>query len=406
MKVVYLHQFFKFPADTGGTRSYDLAASFDRNGIDVEVITTSASISSIKFENGWNFLERDGLKIHVLSLQYNNQMSYFNRSLVFIKFLWYSTFKLLSLKADVVLATSTPLTIGIPALIKKWWHNTPFIFEVRDVWPEAVIAIGAIKNKIAQKLLYSLEKLLYKNAAAIVPLSTDMKRSIVSRYPQLSNKPIEVIENISEIDRFQNNVNPSRSYIAEKIGFAPRFTILYGGTFGRVNGIDYVIRLAEQLMPIDPTIVFILIGNGSEKEKVQQLAKEKGVLDKNVFFLDAVAKNGLSQLYYEVNMGSSFVINIEELWANSANKFFDTLAAGRPVLINYGGWQSRMIDESNTGYTLSPQINRDMACKFVEYTRDTELQRLQQKNSLSKAMESYSLEVAVNKYLKVFENII
>ena len=203
-------------------------------------------------------------------------MSYLHRSIVFLKFLWFSILKILSIKGDLVLATSTPLTIGIPALFKKWIQKTPFIFETRDVWPEAVIAIGAINNTIIKKVLYFLEGLIYKNASAIVPLSVDMKRSIVTRYPKLGNKPIEVIENISEIDRFQKGYDKNISVLSKKIGFKPKFTVLYAGTFGKVNGINYVIKLAQKLININPEIIFVLVGDGSEKELVIQEASHKG----------------------------------------------------------------------------------------------------------------------------------
>src|SRR5690606_27965494 len=234
---------------------------------------------------------------------------------VFFKFLWFAIFRLLKLKADVVLATSTPLTIGIPALIKKWFGKTPFIFEVRDVWPEAVIAIGAIKNKWLQKLLYRLEKLIYKNAIAIVPLSTDMQKSIVSRYPQFKEKADIVIENIAEINRFQSN--PETVDLDGIIGFQPRFSVLYAGTFGKVNGIHKVIELAEKTLSIDKELVYILIGSGAEKENITQLAKDKRVLNKNVFILNPISKRELPLWYNAVSMGSSFVIDIPELWRNS-----------------------------------------------------------------------------------------
>ena len=153
-------------------------------------------------------------------------------------------------------------------MIKKWLHKTPYIFEIRDVWPEAVIAIGAIKNKILQKLLFFLEHLIYKNAEALVPLSTDMQKSIISRYPKLIRKQIIVIENISEINRFQNTYNKNISMVEKIIGYKPRFTILYAGTFGFVNGINYVLEFAEKLFYIDPSIIFILIGEGIEKQKL------------------------------------------------------------------------------------------------------------------------------------------
>lgn len=404
MRLVYLHQYFTFPNGPGGTRSYDLATSFMKMGIIVEVVTSSSFITnSGEFRKGWNILEKDGLKLHILKLNYSNDLSYFKRAIVFFQFLWFASFKLLSLKPELVLATSTPLTIGIPALIKKWVHKTPFIFEVRDVWPEAVIAIGAIKSEILQTALYWLEKITYKNAAAIVPLSIDMMASIINRFPNIKGKPIEVIENISEINRFQNGYNKESSFLLKTIGFKPRFSILYAGTFGRVNGISYVINLAEKVIKIDSTIVFILIGSGAEKDIIIQLARDYKVLNKNLFILEVVPKKMLPQIYYETNMGSSFVAPIKELWANSANKFFDTLAAGKPVLTNYEGWQAGVIQNKNVGYVLPSKIESEKQIKnFVEYTHDINLILKQGRYALEVAKEKYSLEVAVKKYLSLF----
>ena len=395
MKIIYLHQYFKFPNESGGTRSFDLASGFVSSGHQVEIVT---STSDDKYNNGkrWVQIEQKGLIVHYIYLPYGNHLSYLKRSLVFFQFLYFSTFKLLSLKGDLVLATSTPLTIGVPALIKKWIHKTPFVFEARDVWPEAVIAIGAIKNKMLQKILYKLECVIYHNAAAIVALSVDMKHSIVSRYPELDSKPIEVIENISEINRFQNGFSREVSVLKKKIGFQPRFPILYAGTFGRVNGIDYVIALAETLIHIDPSIVFILVGDGVEKSAIIREAIDKGVI------LDSVLKQDLPQLYFECAMGSSFVIPIKELWANSANKFFDSLAASKPILINHQGWQKEVITKSNIGYVLPEFINDEVMETFALYTQNEILNKVQQENALLVAKENYALDVAVMKYNKIF----
>ena len=266
MKIIYLHQYFKFPNEYGGTRSFDLATGFVNLGNHVEIIA-STSDKKYKTQNRWMKVNRNGLKIHYIYLPYTNHMSYFMRSIVFFKFFWFGIFKLLSLKADIVIASSTPLTIGIPALIKKFLHKTPYIFEVRDVWPEAAISIGAINNKVLQKFLFFLEYIIYKYAEILVPLSVDMKKSITSRYPEFSQKPIKVIENICEINRFQNYQFKKKLLVNEKIGFKPRFTILYAGAFGQVNGLDYLIEFASKLLFIDSSIVFLLIGNGIEKKK-------------------------------------------------------------------------------------------------------------------------------------------
>jgi len=269
-----------------------------------------------------------------------------------------------------------------------------------------VIAIGAIKNRMIQKMLYKLEAIIYKNAVAIVPLSVDMKHSIISRYPEINQKPIEVIENISEIDRFQNNYDSKISVLNKKIGFRPRFAILYAGTFGRVNGINYVIKLAEKILPLDSSIVFVLIGDGAEKNAIRNEAAEMDVLNKNVFILDSVSKQDLPQLYFECAMGSSFVIPIKELWVNSAQKFFDTLAAGKPILINYGGWQKTVILDNNIGYVLPEILNHKAVKDFVLYTQKKTITATQEKIALQIAKEKYSLEVAVLKYSDIFKKII
>ena len=404
MKIIYLHQYFKFPSESGGTRSYDLATGFLGLGHQVDMLSATSN-ECYKTSERWSKIEKNGLVVHYIYLPYKNNMSYLHRSIVFFKFLWFATLKLLSLKGDLVLASSTPLTIGVPALIKKLIHRTPFIFETRDIWPEVVIAIGAVNNKILQQILYFLEYLIYKNAIAIVTLSVDMKQSIISRYSKLVKKPIAVIENISEINRFQGGYNKEVTVLKEKIGFQPRFTILYAGTFGLVNGLDYVIELADKLIYLDPTIIFVLIGEGSYKKKVIQKASDKKLLNKNVFILDPVSKQDLPQLYFECSMGSSFVIPVEELWANSANKFFDTLAAGKPILINHEGWQKEVINKENIGYVLPTVISDESAKDFLIYSQKKALVAKQQENALNIAKQNYAMDKAVTKYNKIFQDI-
>ena len=404
MKIIYLHQYFKFPNESGGTRSYDLATGFLDLGHKVEVVALTSD-NSLKKDGRWSQIKKDGLVLHLIFIPYKNDMNYIKRSSVFIKFLWFSTLKLLTIKGDVVLATSTPLTVGVPALIKKWIHKTPYIFETRDVWPEVVIAIGAIRNKIMQKILFYLEQLIYKNASAIVPLSSDMKHSIMTRYPEYKSKQVKVIENISEISRFQNGYDKEKSMIKDKIGFQPRFTVLYAGTFGRVNGINYVIKLANKLLQIDSSIAFLLVGEGIERKALIEKAVKKKVLNKNLFILDPVSKIELSQLYFECDIGSSFVLPIKELWSNSANKFFDTLASGKPVLINYKGWQEEVINKKDIGYVLPPKINDDDVQKFAQYSLNKLLIAEQGVNSLSVAKKYYSKDMAIEKYNNIFNNI-
>lgn len=396
MKLLYIHQYFKFPDMSGGTRSYDLAASFRDKGIDVTVITSDTT-NNKRLER-WQKFEREGIQFYVLNCPYNNSMGFAQRIMSFVKFLWFASLKSLKVKSDMVLATSTPLTIAVPALVKKMIAKTPYIFEVRDVWPDVPIKMGFVKNKLAIKLLYCLEKLIYKRAAWIVPLSVGMDQNISMRY--LNNKST-VIPNISELARFENVTSKVQLPFDEK----GKKILLYAGTFGEVNGIEYLVDLAQKTIAIDGSLVYLLYGNGAKLSQVLKLAEEKGVLGKNLYYGGVVAKSDLPYLYSVCTVGCSTVVNNSILWDNSANKFFDTLAASRPIVINHKGWQADTIKKHNVGYVLPPFVDYNVSKEFVEYMSNAELLKAQCTNARKLAQEEYSLSVATERYMQIFNRV-
>lgn len=399
MRILYIHQYFTFPDSFGGTRSYDLAQRFVRAGHQVTVITANNG-KNIPQTKRWEVIQKGGIECHLLRSNYSNKMSYGKRAAEFIKFFVLAFFRALTIRFDFVLATSTPLTVAIPALLIKTLRRKPFVFEVRDVWPEVPVAMGALKNKWLIKGMYWLEKKAYKNATAIVALSTDMQRSMQNRFSHCVSDKLYVIENISETERFEEAAK-----VPPKLGNDK--TLLYAGTFGTANGLAYVVELARILQQHQVNnIRFHLYGDGREKESIRAMADSCGVLNQTVFIYDPVAKNELDDLYKHATWGSSFCLPVKELWANSANKFFDTLAAGRPIIINYEGWQAELIRQENIGYVL-PYDLKDFdqnACRqFADYASDDTLIAAQGSRARSIAEKCYSLNVASHKYMEVLK---
>ena len=394
MKLLYITQYFGFPENSGSTRKYDLATSFVKKGIDVTVIT---SYSGTPSDPKWRKYEREGIKINELNCPYSNYMSTKERMKAFFYFMLNATKKALAIDCDVVLATSTPLSIGFPALVMHRMKHKPFVFEVRDVWPGVPIAMGYFKNILIQKILFAFERRIYKKAAAIVPLSTGMDENIKQRFP--NNKSV-VIPNISEIKRFSNIKKEVDITVPEG-----KKVLLYAGTFGNVNGVGYIVDMAALTLKYDPDIWYYLVGKGKEKEDVIKKAETQGVLNKNVFIFDPVKKTDLPYLYSIVTVGSSFVIDIPALWDNSANKFFDTLAAHRPMVINHEGWQADIIRKYNFGYVLPPKVSDEAAKAFVDYMMNDSLLQEQGENAYKTGKEHYSLDVAVEKYMRIFEKL-
>lgn len=395
MRLLYIHQYFKFPSESGAVRSYDLSRSFIENGIEVIILGTNSHPTSKK---RWEYKEQDGIKLYQLNCAYDNSMGFVKRGIAFLKFMFFSTLKALSIKCDIVLATSTPLTVALPALIKRKIQKIPYIMELRDVWPEVPIKMGIINNKIFIKILYWFEKITYKNAAWIVPLSTGMEENIKMRY---KGNNITVIPNISHINRFSNipeNININIPIENKKI-------VLYAGTLGIVNGIQYVVDLAKETFFLDPDIIYLIVGSGKEKEKIVKYADSMEILNKNIYFLESISKNNLSYLYSKCTIGSSFVIDNPVLWDNSANKFFDTLAASKPILINHEGWQANAIRKYNMGYILPPVVNRKAAEDFVDYLNNEELIKNQGRNAFQIGKDEFSLKIASEKYITIINSI-
>lgn len=405
MKIIYLHQYFTFPDASGGTRSYDLSSQFLKAGHQVTVVTTNAQLK-LKTDKKWTVIHREGLELHVLDLPYSNRVSFAKRMLIFIRFLVAASFRLLKIKADVVLATSTPLSIAVPAIVKRMVHRTPYLFEVRDVWPEVPIAMGIIKNKMAIGVLNRMESYVYRKSKHVVALSDDMKQSIVTR-TAMPEKSVTVIPNISEITRF-SAYDPQKSYLGDCLGFRPEKVVLYAGTLGKVNGLKYMVELAAHTYPLDPSITYIVFGDGMEKDELVGYAAELGILDKNFFFCKPVPKAMLPQIYHEATVACSYVIPLPALWANSANKFFDSLAAGKPIIINHLGWQADVIRDQNVGYVLhhSPASMAEEAKRFANYLNDDQLLQKQGINAAAVARSRYSLEVAAGKYHHILSHVV
>ncbi|MDD3738376.1 MAG: glycosyltransferase, partial [Lentimicrobiaceae bacterium] len=211
---------------------------------------------------------------------------------------------------------------------------------------------------------------------------------------------IDVITNISELKRFKD----ISKKVDLNIDLSNKKTILYAGTLGPVNDIMYVAKLAEKMIKIDPDVLFLIFGNGSEKEKIISYCQEKNILNKNIVFKEPISKDSLPHLYSKISMGSSFVWDYKIKWDNSANKFFDSLAAGRPILINYYGWQAEVINKKKCGFVLPYHYNEQDIQNLAKYLNNNENLQEQCMNALL-AAEEYSLENAVSKYVNILNSI-
>ena len=299
-------------------------------------------------------------------------------------------------RSHLIFATSTPLTIGIPALIMKYLFNMPMIFEVRDMWPDVPIAMGLIKNKAFIKALHKLEIFTYNSSEKIIALSKGMEYEILNK--GIKAEKIAVIPNACDIkdfsntkkiplDKFKNNSNTK--------------ICIYAGTFGIVNNLNYLINIANEIKNRHYNIKIILIGDGIEKVKLTKKIKERK-LTNIIFMIEPITKKELIKYIKAADCCISTVLNIPALYNNSANKFFDSLAAGRPIIINHEGWQADTIRTNHLGLALNEDINKSTE-RLNAYLNNIDKKKLEEeiqhfaKNNYSRDLLFNLLEQEIKK---------
>ena len=349
MKITYLHQYFHTPEVPGSTRSYEMARRFVARGHEVNLITADRHAEP---GSGWRVSDEAGIRVHWLPVPYSNEMSVRERIAAFFKFARGAAQRAAGLETDLIFASSTPLTIALPAVWAAKRRRVPMVFEVRDLWPELPIAMGALKGEPTVYAAKRLECFAYRNAAQVIALSPGMKEGVVKTgYPE---GRVHVIPNSCDLELFDVPQSAGDAYRAQHDWLGDRPFIVYVGTLGQINGMPYMAELAAKVRAEAPEVRFAVYGGGHDYNALKARAQELGVLNETLFLPGPIPKKQVPAVLSAATFASSLFIDLKEMWVNSANKFFDGLAAGRPVLINYGGWQADILRETGAGLVLDP----------------------------------------------------
>lgn len=389
MRITYVHQYFVTSQQGGGTRSYYLAKGLVAAGVEVDLVTAHA-------KNYYDFKIVDGIRVHYLPVRYEQDFGFLKRVTAFFLFAWKATRLIRKLpRPDFLYISSTPLTTGWIGLWAKRKLALPFIFEVRDLWPDAPIEVGVIKNPILKKLLYRFEKNIYRHALRIVALSPGIAKSIRVKSP---DSQIAIIPNFADTDFFQPTVEKSEK-IRDTLGLKPGFTIAYAGAIGKVNAVDELLILAEMAAKRGLDFQFVTMGKGTGLENLKAQVKNKQL--KNFSFLPFGNKEKVRDLLAVADMAFVSFAHLPVLKTNSPNKFFDAIAAGKAILVNHKGWVYQMVKNHNLGIYFNPFAPEESFEKIKALPENPSLLAQYQKNSRELAEKYFSHQIAVQKLLAV-----
>jgi len=410
MRILYCHQHFSTPKGSTGIRSYAMAQQAITKGHEVTMVCGSYHGGSTgisgPFSNGKRQAFVDGINVIEFDLGYSNSDGLLRRSLTFCKFAVKSVILALTYNYDLVFATSTPLTAGIPGIFARWLRGKPFIFEVRDLWPELPKTMGVIKNPFILWTLALLEWCSYRSAHLCIGLSPGIVEGIVAS--GVNKQKVVLIPNGCDLNIFANKNDVIENVQKNQLnGISDsNLVAVYAGTHGLANGLDAVLHTAVVLKNRDRRdIKLVLIGQGKLKPSLELRAKNLG-LD-NIIFHKPVNKEALVKIMSESDVGMQLLANIPSFYyGTSPNKFFDYISIGLPVLNNYPGWLAGLIDEYDCGFTVPPDDAEAFADALEQAADNRDALRLKGCNARDLAVSDFDREKLSHTWVCVLEGLL
>lgn len=392
MHILYIHQYFLTPQEPGGTRSYWVAQELIKNGHQVTMLT-----SSTKFQEEIKNVNIDGINVIYIKEDYDQNMSVARRLKAFVNFMYKaSRIGVQQKNIDLVIATSTPLTIGVPALVIKWLKKTPYVFEVRDLWPEVPIQMGAFKNPLIINLLRWFEKTIYRNAEHVIALSPGMQDGVVKYIPK---EKTSMIPNMAKMDEFWPR---EKNYeLMRVLGLKnDSFKIIHFGSLGLANGAHTIIESAKLMKEVSD-VEFLFVGGGStENDLICEVDKHQLT---NVKFLGKFPMKEVSEIVNFCDVSIVSFLDLPILYTNSPNKLFDSLSAGKPIIVNSAGWTKDMVEQHNCGYYVNPIHPEELVEKLLFLKKHPEVVEQMGNNSRALAETVYDKTILCQEFVKTIE---
>jgi glycosyltransferase involved in cell wall biosynthesis len=360
VKVLILHQHFKTPQLGGAIRSYYLAKALVERGIETVVISGHN-------EPGYGARCVEGINTHYLPVPYDNRFGFYRRVYSFFGFVTRAVRVARHHRdADLCYAISTPLTTGLAAWMIRRYYGIPYIFEVGDLWPDAPIEMGFVKSKVTKRVLYALERLIYRNGLSIVALSVPIREAILKK---VSGKEVHVLSNMSDTDFFRPE--EKQSALEEAFGVRGKFVVSYIGALGVANGLHFFVDCAAASQRAGLPIHFILCGDGAMADALKEYSDSLRL--ENFTLVSFRDRDGVREIMNVTDANFICYLPVSILETGSPNKYFDGLAAGKLTVVNFGGWIKDEIERERCGVYVDPSDPGDFARRIKPFLEDAEL---------------------------------
>jgi glycosyltransferase involved in cell wall biosynthesis len=400
MRVLYIHQFFATrDSDLGLIRSYEFARRWTSEGHSVTVVTSSSRLPEEFQRRLFSHGDVEGIDVRSVRVAYSNFMSYTRRIWSFLLFtVGAAWLAMRAPKPDVVLATSTPLTVGVPAYIVSRLRRVPLVFEVRDLWPEAAIQMGALsRGGLLARGAKWLERRLYHASAEVVGLSPGMVEGIEAE--GVAAERVTMIPNSSDLDLFHPGEKDAE--LVERYHLEGRFVVGYAGAIGPSNALEAQVPEAARTLAARgrDDIAFLIAGDGKSIPALRELTKDLP----SVVLAGSAPKREIPRLTRTADLLMVLFADVPILASNSPNKFFDALASGRPVLVNSDGWTRGLVETNDCGVYVKAGDGVAMADAIERLADDADTRACMGANARALAEREFGRDDLAERMLQVLK---
>lgn len=410
MKILLLHQYFLELDDAGGSRWNEMAKTWTDAGHEVTVIAgmmhANAHEKRAEYKRKWFAQKKHGeVLVHRTHVSESYNSGFLGRLWGYFSFMfssfWAGLFKVKG-KYDVVLVTSPPLFVGISGYLISLFKRIPMVFEVRDLWPESAIDTGVLTNKWIIKLAYGVEKFIYSKSKLINVLTPAFYNTLKNQ-KKIAESKLLMIPNAADFslsDKVLENFD--RESFRQEHKLEGKFVITYVGAHGVANHLQQVLQAGKQLE--DTPVLFLLIGQGMEKEKLMKMAEEMNVT--NVRFHDPVPKQEVFKYILASEMGASVLKKVDTFKTVYSNKTFDYFSCKRPVLMAIDGVSRDLVETAQAGIYVEPENIDEYNSAIRAYINNPERLKQEGENGYQYAKQNFDRNRLAQKYIERIEEVI
>ena len=411
MKILYVCQYFPPEMGAPAARAVELARHWVRAGHEVTVLTGFPNHPTGVVPPEWrprlhNLVYRETVDgIHVVRtwlLPLPNRKSY-ERILNYSSFCVSASLRGLELRRpDVVIATSPQLLVGLAGYWIALWQRVPFVFEVRDLWPESLSAVGMGEERsLLHRVLGVIAGFLYRKSDRIVPVTTAFKAHLIQHW-RVSADRVDVVENGVETDLFSPQADGLQ--VRRDLNLEDKFVVAYIGTLGMAHGLETLIEAATRLQATSPQIAFLLVGEGSDKERILALGRERGLLN-----LRVVGQQPRERIpaYISAADACAVLLKKTELFKTVIpTKMLEFMACARPVLLGVDGQARELLDEAQGGIFVEPENADDLVRAITTLAQDPCTRKRFGENARAYVIQRCSRAQTAAAYLRVLSSVV